>query len=167
MLNALITASLSFDSIDNCFNCQFKKKFILHKVKVSISQICNYNENTNILVYQNNELYDNISFDKSIDPFSFTINQYGEIKVLVVSSTFQYSFFRANTITSSQKKKQTITTIVGIAAFVFTIAFTLVCLKIIKSREQKSKNISSRTVIRVTPINSVNISDADLHSEIQ
>ncbi|CAL6011083.1 Hypothetical_protein [Hexamita inflata] len=167
MLNALITTSLSFDSIDNCFSCQFKKKVILHKVQISISQICNYNENTNILVYQDNELYDNISFDKSIDPFSFTIKQYGEVKVLVVSSTFQYSFFRANTITSSQKKKQTIATIVGIAAFAFTIAFTLVCLKIIKSREQRSKNIVRRTVIRVTPINSVNISDADLHSEIQ
>ncbi|CAL6103929.1 Hypothetical_protein [Hexamita inflata] len=167
MLNALITTSLSFDSIDNCFSCQFKKKVILHKVKVSISQICYYNENTNILVYQDNELYDNISFDKSIDPFSFTIKQYGEVKVLVVSSIFQYSFFRANTITSSQKKKQTIATIVGIAAFAFTIAFTLVCLKIIKSREQRSKNIVRRTVIRVTPINSVNISDADLHSEIQ
>ncbi|CAL6103951.1 Hypothetical_protein [Hexamita inflata] len=119
MLNIIISA-LTFDSIDNCFKCRISKRNILNqKVSVNIQRICNYDISANILVFQDNKLFDNITFDTKEDQISVNIKQLGELKVLVVPNTFQFSFNKPNGLSTTIA---IITFIIASAAIVIALA---------------------------------------------
>ncbi|CAL6002126.1 Hypothetical_protein [Hexamita inflata] len=137
MLNIIISA-LTFDSIDNCFKCRISKRSILNrKVSVNIQKICNQNVSASILVFQDNKLYDNITFDTKEEQISVNIKQLGELKVLIVPNTFQFSFNKPNGLSTR------------IAIITFIIASAAIVIALALNKPQNSQNLTRRTITQL------------------
>ncbi|CAL6103944.1 Transglutaminase-like_superfamily protein [Hexamita inflata] len=88
-------------------------------------------------MFQDNKLFDNITFDTKEDQISVNIKQLGELKVLVVPNTFQFSFNKPNGLSTT------------IAIITFIIASAAIVIALALNKQLNSQNLTRRTVTQL------------------